>query len=48
VAYNDIGAAFGSGGFFDLGLPFFFGRKVYIGMLGGSPSPVSGQPFFAY
>ncbi len=48
VAFNDLGAAFGGGGFFDLGLPFFFGRRVFVGISGGSPSPVSGQPFWAY
>lgn len=30
-AFNDLAGQFGSGGNFDLGLPFFYGRYVYYG-----------------
>ena len=38
---NDINRAI------DLGLPFFFGRKVYIGR-SGSDTPAGPGPYFAW
>lgn len=46
VAFNDLGASLTNS--FDFGLPFFFGRRVYIGMKDGSPSPTGGAPYWAY
>jgi Protein of unknown function (DUF3443) len=46
-AFYDVAGTFG-GNFFDFGLPFFFGRKVYTGIDGQLTSGVSMGPFFAY
>jgi hypothetical protein len=46
IAFNDLGASLPT--YFDFGLPFFFGRKVYVGMKDGSPSPIGGAPYWAY
>jgi hypothetical protein len=49
AAFSDLGANLGSGIFFDWGLPFFLGRRVFIGIEG---KPISGvtetPPFWAY
>lgn len=45
TAFNDIGAPFP--GFFDFGLPFFFGNDVFTGIEGQATGQVKG-PFFAY
>ena len=44
--YSNIGGS-GSGGSFDLGLPFFFGKSVYVGINGFSSSLGTG-PLWAY
>lgn len=46
AAFNDLGGD--SSGSFDFGLPFFFGRNVFIGIEGqNSPTGVAG-PYYAY
>lgn len=45
-AFNDLaGTASGS---FDLGMPFFFGRKVYYGLAGASSAGGGAGPYLAY
>jgi Protein of unknown function (DUF3443) len=47
AALNDVGGTI-AGSKFDFGLPFFFGRNVYSGIAGQSPSPIGGNPYYAY
>jgi hypothetical protein len=47
AAFNNLGSDSGTGpstDFFDFGLPFFFGRRVYIGMMPGQFSGESSAP----
>ncbi len=46
TAFNNIGGP-GSAGMIDLGLPFFFGRPVYVAIQGASTSSGSG-PYWAF
>ncbi len=45
--FAEIGGAAPSGSGFDWGLPFFFGRSVYVGIEGKS-SPLGSGPYWAY
>jgi hypothetical protein len=45
--FYDLAGTFG-GNFFDFGLPFFFGRNVYMGIDGQTTLHVGTGPFFAY
>jgi hypothetical protein len=45
AAFNDVGGS--NPGSFDWGMPFFFGRKVFIGIEGQS-SPAGVGPYWAY
>lgn len=48
MVFSDVGGSSGSmGSFFDWGLPFYFGRNVYIGFEGKTSSLGTG-PYFAY
>jgi hypothetical protein len=47
AAFNDLGGDSGTSpanDFFDFGLPFFFGRSVYIGMMPGVFTGESSAP----
>jgi hypothetical protein len=50
AAFNNLGGSSGSGpfsNFFDWGLPFFFGRTVFVG-IEGQISPLGTGPYFAF
>ena len=46
TAFDDL-AGVGSPGSFDWGLPFFFGRNVFVAF-DGSTTPAGPGPYFAY
>ncbi len=46
TAFNDLGGSLA--GFFDWGLPFFFGRPVFFGIAGQNPSLSGSAGFDAY
>jgi len=49
AAFFDLGADLGGGTLFDWGLPFFFGRKVFVGIAGKSITGVTeSTPLWAY
>jgi Protein of unknown function (DUF3443) len=49
AAFFDLGANLGSGMVFDWGLPFFLGRKVFVGIAGKSIAGVTeSTPLWAY
>lgn len=49
AAYNDLAAPLGTGtSGFDWGLPFFFGRSVYVGIYQMNAAPAGPMPFFAF
>ena len=49
AAFFELGANLGSGSIFDWGLPFFLGRKVFVGIAGKSISGVTeSTPLWAY
>ena len=46
-AFNNIGGALGSFNQFDFGLPFFFGRNVFVAIEGAN-TPAGPGPYFAF
>jgi Protein of unknown function (DUF3443) len=47
VAFNDLAGTSGSSQYFDWGVPFFFGRKVFSA-IEGAVAPGGQTPYFAY
>jgi hypothetical protein len=47
VFNNTAGVMAGDSGAFDWGLPFYFGRNVFVGMVNRS-SKLGAGPYFAY
>jgi uncharacterized protein DUF3443 len=47
VAFNDLAAPNTFGNFFDFGLPFFFGRNVYVA-IDGQATPAGTGPYVAF
>jgi hypothetical protein len=45
AAFNDLGGP--NPGAFDWGMPFFFGRKVFVA-IEGQPTPAGAGPYWAY
>lgn len=47
AAYGNLGAPYGSNSYFDFGLPFFFGRSVYVA-IENTLTPVGYGPYVAF
>ncbi len=47
AAYNNLGAPYGNNTYFDFGLPFFFGKSVFVA-IEGSVTPVGYGPYVAF
>lgn len=47
-ALSDVGGTLPAGAGFDFGLPFFFGRRIYVGIEATKASSLGAGPYFGY